>query len=89
VTVVGKSIAVSVYELLGRKGQVAANVLESRDRFEKALEAFSARKWDEAEALFRATPNDPAAALYLHRIDELRATPPPRDWDGHHALTAK
>jgi class 3 adenylate cyclase len=89
VKVVGKSIAVSVYELLGRKGQVAPAVLESRDRFEKALEAFSARRWDEAEALFGGIANDPAAVLYKHRIEELRASPPPREWAGEYALTAK
>src|SRR5579883_3278303 len=89
VTVVGKSVVVSVFELLGRKGQVPASVLESRDRFEKARDAFLARRWDDAEALFRSLTHDKATAMYLERIAELRAAPPPPDWDGHYALTSK
>ncbi|MBI3552480.1 MAG: HAMP domain-containing protein [Elusimicrobia bacterium] len=93
IRVVGKTIPVTVYELLGRKGEVAAGLLSSRDLFERALSSYAARGWDEAEKLFseaaRLVPGDGACALYLGRIAGARKDPPPSGWDGTHDLRSK
>ena len=61
--------------------------------FATALVAYRAWRFDEARSLFEDAaaqrPGDGPTALYLKRIDELRASPPPPDWDGVTNLTSK
>lgn len=88
IRVVGKTVAVTVYELLGRKGRVSREALERRDSFERALAAYRARKWDDAEAGFKKLA-DKASELYQSRITKAREVPPPASWDGSHDLRSK
>jgi adenylate cyclase len=52
----------------------------------KAIAAYRARRWDEAEALWRELsarhPADGVAAFYLERIARLRSVAPGPDWTG-------
>ncbi len=58
----------------------------SAERCSRAFEAYLARRWDEAEALLQEqlqqVPEDYNASRLLERIAQLRAAPPPADWDG-------
>lgn len=55
---------------------------------------FRAQRWAEAETLFRAVNaqlggNDFLCQMYLARLAEFAAHPPPANWDGAHTLTEK
>lgn len=60
---------------------------------DKAIELFRSRRWEAADAIWRAIqarhPDDPVAAYYRSRIAELVAEPPPPDWDGTESITEK
>jgi hypothetical protein len=52
--------------------------------FSAALQAYRARQWDEAQAMFEELGGAAAANLYrvyLDRIPELRALELPSNWD--------
>ncbi len=73
-----------VYELLGRRGDGAAEALAAA--FEAALARYRVRDWDGAEQAFNAclglAPDDGPSRVFLERIRAFRADPPPGDWDG-------
>ena len=56
----------------------------------EALDAFAARRWDDAEsrlrALLLALPDDPAAGRLLRRLSEARALPADAPWSPAEAL---
>jgi adenylate cyclase len=59
----------------------------------KGAAAFRAQRWDESvsfwQALLARRPTDSVAQLYMRRVAEMRATPPPANWDGAIALDSK
>jgi len=93
VVVVGKSEPERVFELLGRKGEVSAELLELRDAFATALAAYRTREWDKAASGFRAclaiTPEDAPSKVFLGRIANFREEPPAADWVGAWSLITK
>jgi hypothetical protein len=89
IRVVGKTRPVRIFELVGEKGSVAADEIEKADRFGRALGAYRARRFAEAEAAFASLAGDPVAALYAGRSRQAAASPPPADWDGGHTLDRK
>ncbi len=89
IRVVGKANPVSVYEIVGERGEVSVEEVEKLAVFGKARQAYSRRDWEAAEALFARLGGDPAAALYLSRLREYRTSPPPPDWDGVYELKHK
>jgi adenylate cyclase len=93
VRVVGKTDAVRIYELLGRKDAIAPEVMRLRDGFEAALQLYRARKWDEARAGFERSlalkPDDGPSQLFLARLRQLREQPPAPGWDGAWTLAEK
>jgi adenylate cyclase len=84
VRVVGKSEPVELFELRPAPAQAGEDPLVLR--FERALDLYRARCWDEAVNSFRSLaadfPNDLASKLYLQRCIEFQAQPPGADWDG-------
>ncbi|MBI3268851.1 MAG: adenylate/guanylate cyclase domain-containing protein [Planctomycetes bacterium] len=82
----GKTVPVTVYELLGRKGELPREAAEFRDAFEKGLEAYFQQKWDEAASAFERAkamrPDDGPCGVYLQRVAEMKAHPPAANWDG-------
>jgi adenylate cyclase len=82
--VLGREEPERVYELLGRRGDGAAESLAAA--FEAALARYRARDWDGAEQAFNAclglAPDDGPSRVFLERIRAFRADPPPGDWDG-------
>jgi adenylate cyclase len=92
VAVKGRHQGTLVCELIGRKGEVAANILEARDVYEKALEAYFAADFERAAELFhRAShlrPDDFGAKSMRDRSQALAADPPV-EWDGIHVMHEK
>jgi adenylate cyclase len=93
VLVVGKTEPQRIFELLGRKGEVARERLEIRDAFAEALEAYRRADWEEAQAGFEAclsiVPCDGPSKVFLNRIARLCTNAPAADWNGVWALTEK
>jgi class 3 adenylate cyclase len=93
VLVVGKTEPQRIFELLGRKGEVADERLALRDAFVVALEAYRGKAWDEACAGFQSclaiTPGDGPSEAFLSRIAEFHAHAPSPDWDGVWSLAEK
>ncbi len=89
----GKQIAVPVYELLGRRGDVTAEAIEYAERFSAAVDLFQSRRWNEAEAAFRdllvVRAVDIAARRYADLVTAWKTTGPPADWNGAIELTEK
>jgi adenylate cyclase len=82
----GKTEGVRVYELLGERGTLGADVLKLRDKFEEGLAAYRARRWDPAHSCFEAClglkPDDGPSKVFLERSRYLRDHPPDDAWDG-------
>jgi class 3 adenylate cyclase len=93
VLVVGKSEPERLFELLGRKGEVAAERLELRDTFAAALADYREQQWDRSANGFRdcltIVSDDPASHVFLDRIAQFRREPPAGDWQGVWALHEK
>jgi class 3 adenylate cyclase len=93
VLMVGKSEPERIFELLGRRGEVASAHLELRDTFVAALADYRGQHWDKAAKGFRdcltIVPDDPASQVFLDRIGQFRAEPPGANWNGVWALLAK
>jgi adenylate cyclase len=93
ILVVGKTEPQRIFEVLGRKGEVGAEAMTARERYGEGLAAYRKRRWDEAEAGFRACiaaiADDPPAEVMLKRIALVRANPLPADWNGVWTLAEK
>jgi adenylate cyclase len=86
VRVKGKDEPVSIYEPIGRKGEVPQSALDEAALFQKAVKLFRNQNWDLAEVqllnLQKLSPGRKLYQLYLDRVTLYRADPPPADWDG-------
>ncbi len=93
VVVVGKTEPERIFELLGRKGDVAPNTLALRDAFVEALDAYRRRAWDEARAGFEAcleiAPADVPTKVFLSRLTQFQTAAPSPDWNGFWSLAEK
>jgi adenylate cyclase len=88
----GKREPVRVHELLAL-APGTPELLAFVERFHLGLEAYAARRWDEAVARFleadRLRGGDPASLRYVERCEAMRRAPPPDDWDGVFELSSK
>jgi adenylate cyclase len=93
VRVKGKHEGVAIFEPMGRQSEVGQETLQDVDRLHKAIEAYRAQRWDDAEKLLKnlsyAAPKSKLYKLYLDRVAHFRASPPPADWDGVFVFTTK
>jgi adenylate cyclase len=93
VLVVGKTEPQRIFELLGRKGEVAEERLKLRDAFDEALVVYRRKDWQEARAGFEAClkimPGDGPSNVFLSRIAQFCTTAPSPDWDGVWSLVEK
>jgi class 3 adenylate cyclase len=89
----GRQAGVPVHELVARADALDAPRREALARWERAMAAYRARRFEEAGAAFEARlreePEDGPARLLAARCRELAAAPPPPGWDGVHALHEK
>lgn len=92
VKVKGKAIPISIYELLGEKGD-GNGLKEVAEAFESGLDSYFLKQWDRAEKYFqdalRLRPGDGPSKAFLSRIDKLRKTELPDEWDGVFIMTKK
>ena len=93
VVVAGQSHSETVFEIMGRKGELGEKLLVLRERYAEGLVAYRARRWDEARQAFRAAldavPGDGPSLGLARRVEEFQANPPPADWDGAWRLDEK
>jgi class 3 adenylate cyclase len=70
---------------------------EALDQYNKGLKLYAMREFETAKQYFnralsieeKAGKSDYLASLYLSRIEEFQANPPPPDWDGTITMTEK
>ena len=90
--VVGKTLPVTVYELVGRVGEVKDEKLEVIKKYHEALGLYNSRQWEKAgnlvKELVRAYGDVPSQTYY-ERCVKFRKSPPPEDWDGVWVLKSK
>lgn len=88
----GRDEPVALHEVLGRAGDVPEADIAFADTYNQALNAYLARDFDRARAMFEACaeerPEDPATGMLLQRLDFIEMDPPEDDWSGAWRLTA-
>lgn len=93
VRVVGREEPVTIFEPLGRQGEVDQVLLDRTKLFQQALKFYRAQDWDKAELQFLNLAKTESEArlcqVFVDRIASLRAQPPGPDWDGVHRLDFK
>jgi adenylate cyclase len=93
VLVVGKTEPERIFELLGRKGEVASERLALRDAFDDALGTYRRKDWEKARTGFESCiaimPGDGPSKVFLGRIAQFCAAAPSPDWDGVWSLAEK
>ena len=93
IRVVGKEEPEQIFELLGRRGEVAQPTLDLTERFAVGLVAYRRQAWTDAIAAFRSClellPTDGPSRVFLDRIPLLSAQPLPENWDGVWILSEK
>lgn len=80
----GKSTAVCVVELGGRKQDANPRALMLYRQFADALEAYRTRRWHDAASRFseilKVFPEDGPSGFYLHRCESYVLDPPDEPW---------
>jgi adenylate cyclase len=94
----GKLQPVTIYQLMGREADFAAEGSAERVRlqvelFDRARELYRQRQWKAAQNAFQEIldkwPKDGPSGVYVERCLEYIATEPPADWDGVFVMTHK
>lgn len=91
IVVKGKTKPVRIYEPLV-EGEPSQELREEVGRFEKALELYFEKAFDQAEEKLKALNRDcphPLYEAYLARLETFREHPPPDDWDGVYRMKTK
>jgi adenylate cyclase len=93
VAVKGRGGACVVYELMGEKGCVAEDRVARARRYERALELYFLRKWDEAAAalaqLLEEDRDDKSYAFLAEACRACAESPTPPDTDGAFRMATK
>jgi adenylate cyclase len=93
VRVKGKENFVTIFEVAGYAGKADTKLIDSLNIFHEGLYAYRNKKWDTAEDLLKKTleinPSDGPSGLYLKRIEKLRLSPPPDNWNGSAIFESK
>jgi adenylate cyclase len=93
IVTVGQTQPQTVFEIMGRKGELTAAQSALRDHHVDGLAAYRARRWDDARRAFTAAldavPGDGPSMTFIKRLDSFVASPPGDDWDGVWRLEQK
>ena len=93
VKVKGKDKAIDCYEPLCLEEAADETLRERAKSFHAALDDYHDKQWDTAEeklkALLEQEPDCKLYNIYIDRIETLRQTPLPEDWDGAFTHTSK
>ncbi|MFZ5450490.1 MAG: CHASE2 domain-containing protein [Thermodesulfobacteriota bacterium] len=86
VAVKGRKAPVTVYEVLGEKGQLTPEQSLGIEKFAQGLQLFRKRAFSQAAQAFGAAldhlPADGPSARFRDLCHQLQESPPPEDWDG-------
>jgi class 3 adenylate cyclase len=89
----GKQEPEHVFEVVGRRGELAPALRRLIERFAEGLAAYRRRAWEEAAGAFnaalKAVPGDGPSTVFLARVERLEASPPPAEWNGVWVLGEK
>ncbi|MFC1479631.1 CHASE2 domain-containing protein [Planctomycetota bacterium] len=91
VRVKGKTEPVTIYELLGKKGDLDSSLQEHMQSFTNGLELYSKAEFDKAIGVFDnlvQTIDDGPSKTFKERCEEYMKNPP-EDWDGVYTATSK
>lgn len=102
IKVVGKSIPVTTYDLLGIHETAPEFLKKLSTRFAEGIDAYKSQRWDEAITIFKETleyeyerfpllkgvKTNPSE-IYIERCEAFKENPPGEDWDGVYTLTSK
>ena len=92
IRVKGKLVPITIYEPVGRSGDMPAELSREVDDYHEALALYRQQGWDAAQAILSrlqaASPSE-LYALYLERIAAFRADSPGESWDGVFIATSK
>lgn len=93
IKVKGKKNAVTVYELIGKKGELTDEVNELKKIYEDGLKYYKLKEWKKAEEIFESAYKkfifDGPVKLYLDRVREFINNPPDEKWDGVYEYETK
>ncbi len=86
VKVKGKTLPVSIYELIAMKDDpIDEALLKKLKLYEEALRLYKSKSWAESAAAFEGVlaldPEDAPSAIYLERCRDFEESPPPDGWD--------
>ncbi len=88
--VMGRETPVHCFEPLGHAGQVPAEMLEIKAKYEAALAVYRERRFSDSAALFEAIAEiDPVAKIMGERCRAYMDAPPPDDWQQAYILGGK
>jgi adenylate cyclase len=86
IRVKGKLEPVTIYEPIGRAGEVSKEGLDEVDTFHRALDFYRSQRWDDADMMAsraqRFNPEHKLYKLFKERTNALRKNPPAANWDG-------
>ncbi len=86
IVVKGKTVPISIYELIGKKGEVSDEILQKVALFEEALRLHWEREWDAAlyklQEILVLDPNDYPTRNLMERIALYQQHPPHPEWHG-------
>ena len=98
VKVKGKNIPVKVYELVNSKNNIDNKTLKLVQLFEKGLDKYYKKKWEDALTLFQKSEemeekftsrNTNPSLIYIERCKIFIEDPPDKNWDGVWTMTSK
>jgi adenylate cyclase len=85
VAVKGRATPVTVYEVLGLKGELTPEQAGAREEFARGLQLFREGAFGPAAAAFAAAlnhlPEDPPSQMFKDLCQKYQESPPPPDWD--------
>jgi adenylate cyclase len=91
----GKSLPVTVYELVADKKDLGSNETLGKaiQDYNDALKLYFDRQWIQAalkfERVLEVWPDDGPSKLYVSRAQHYMHTPPGKDWNGVFTMTTK
>ena len=93
IAVKGKAESVRIFQLMGEKEEISDHDRKIKLAFEKGLQLYKSRVFDQAKAWFEKTldidQDDKPALIYVERCSSFMKSPPSPDWDGVYRLTEK
>ncbi len=81
VAVAGREEPLDIHELIGFRQLVRPDQITLAETYSRALGAFLARRWEDAETLWRVLPEDQPSRILLQRLAEDRGKGDPK-WTG-------